>query len=203
VAQGRLPEGADGGVGVNAPLSEQQLAAIRAREAAAFRGPWYTDSLTEHDGSVSVGVATQDDTWIIELSDIAAADAEFIAAARSDVPALLAEVERLRAERDQFADRVDTLTAVAKGNKRHVQAMFGDLQTAQARIAELEQQAAKVAEFVAARAEVITAIRNCHPDNAHDYHRWQGHAESRRQLAETLGLPVAWPEAAEGGEPRG
>ncbi|WP_060888693.1 hypothetical protein [Streptomyces scabiei] len=61
------------------------------------------------------------------------------------------------------------------------------------RIAELEKRDAIVAEFVAARAEVITAIRNCHPDNGHDYDRWQGHAESRRQLAESLGLPVAWP----------
>jgi hypothetical protein len=68
------------------------------------------------------------------------------------------------------------------------------------RIAELEQQAAVVAEFVAARAEYITSIRNCHPDNGHDYDRWQGHAESRRQLAETLGLPVAWPPAVEDGE---
>src|SRR5207248_8827427 len=32
-----------------------------------------------------------------------------------------------------------------------------------------------VTEFVAARAEYITAIRNCHPDNGHDYDRWQGH----------------------------
>lgn len=62
-----------------------------------------------------------------------------------------------------------------------------------ARIAELEQQAAVVAEFTAKRAEYITAIRNCHPDNGHDYDRWQGHAAARRQLAELLGLPVAWP----------
>lgn len=33
---------------------------------------------------------------------------------------LLAEIDRLRAERDAYCDRVDTLTAVAKGNKRHV-----------------------------------------------------------------------------------
>ena len=61
------------------------------------------------------------------------------------------------------------------------------------RIAELEQQASLVSEFVAARAEYITAIRNCHPDNGHDYDRWQGHAAARRQLAEVLALPVAWP----------
>lgn len=41
------------------------------------------------------------------------ADAEFVAYARQDVPALLAEVERLRAE-------LDTMTHVARGNKRHV-----------------------------------------------------------------------------------
>src|SRR3546814_10320558 len=58
---------------------------------------------------------------------------------------------------------------------------------------EREQQDTIVAEFVAARAEYITAIRNCHPDNGHDYDRWQGHAAARRQLSELLGLPVAWP----------
>jgi hypothetical protein len=64
----------------------------------------------------------------------------------------------------------------------------------EARVAELEQREAVVAEFVAKRAEYITAIRNCHPDNDHDYDRWQGHAEARRQLSELLGLPVAWPK---------
>ena len=58
---------------------------------------------------------------------------------------------------------------------------------------EREQRDAVIAEFVAARAGYITAIRNCHPDNGHDYDRWQGHAAARRQLAELLGLPVTWP----------
>lgn len=52
----------------------------------------------------------------------------------------------------------------------------------------------QVAKFCAERARYITSINNCHPDNAHDYYRWQGHAEARRQLSERLGLPVAWPE---------
>lgn len=77
-------------------LTDQQLAAMRAREAAAFDGPWFTDSLDERDGSTSIGVATESDTWIIELGDLDPADAEFIAHARSDVPALLAEVVALR-----------------------------------------------------------------------------------------------------------
>ncbi|MET9707878.1 hypothetical protein [Streptomyces griseus] len=62
-----------------------------------------------------------------------------------------------------------------------------------ARVAELEAQAETVTAFCAQRAEYITSILNCHPDNKHDYYRWQGHAESRRQLSERLGLPVAWP----------
>ncbi|MFL3869178.1 hypothetical protein LT966_21505 [Streptomyces griseobrunneus] len=65
------------------------------------------------------------------------------------------------------------------------------------RIAELEAQAEKVTAFAAQRAEYVTSILNCHPDNKHDYYRWQGHAESRRQLSQALGLPVAWPTAME------
>lgn len=71
--------------------------------------------------------------------------------------------------------------------------LLGEIDRLRARVDELEAQAAVVAEFVADRANYIVAIRNCHPDNDHDYNRWQGHAESRRQLAEKLGLPVAWP----------
>lgn len=48
-----------------------------------------------------------------------------------------------------------------------------------------------VERFCAERAEYITSILNCHPDNYPDYHRWQGHAEARRQLSKKL---VAWPD---------
>ncbi|WP_432111406.1 hypothetical protein [Streptomyces sp. YPW6] len=61
------------------------------------------------------------------------------------------------------------------------------------RVAELEAQAEKVSAFCAQRAEYITNLRNCHPDNGHDYDRWQGHAAARRQLSQSLGLPVGWP----------
>jgi len=60
---------------------------------------------------------------------------------------LLAEVDRLGSERDSYCDRVDTLTAVAKGNKRHVQEMYTDLQKAHAELAEAR---ARVAELEAA-----------------------------------------------------
>lgn len=51
--------------------------------------------------------------------------------------ALLGEIDRLRGERDEFCNRVDTLTAVARGNKRHVQEMFLELQKAQAALEEI------------------------------------------------------------------
>lgn len=71
------------------------LDAIRAREAAATPGPWFDDGQeiyteSEHD-------------WVAETLDIdnpksTAANAQFIAHAREDIPGLLAEVDRLRAE---------------------------------------------------------------------------------------------------------
>lgn len=76
------------------------LAAIQAREQAATDGPWMADG-------PEILVGTPDDltrgsTWIGETCNVAlpglgAANAAFLAAARTDVPALLAEVTRLRA----------------------------------------------------------------------------------------------------------
>lgn len=80
------------------------LDAIRARAQAATPGPWWP-----WDRGVGWQIAIGDglDEWDRpkrllpegQRTDIALReDAEFIAAARQDIPALLAEVERLRAE---------------------------------------------------------------------------------------------------------
>jgi hypothetical protein len=123
------------------PLSPEWLSEIIARDDAAWAGPWRV--ITERDqddcGDTIVGIEGPDaDLFVVSDAELAKDDAEFIAHARTDVPALLAEVVRLKTERDQFADRVDTLTYVCKGNKAHVQMLFGELQTAQARVRELE-----------------------------------------------------------------
>lgn len=85
------------------PLSEQKLAEIAAREAAATDGPWvrWTDqeNVAGWDGFIVVG----DDVAEGEECNPTArvyteGDAAFIAAARTDVPALLAEVLRGDAE---------------------------------------------------------------------------------------------------------
>jgi hypothetical protein len=79
-------------------LSVERLAEIEVRERAAFAGPWYTDTCTEHDGSTSIGVVTASDAWIVPLQDLDPDDAEFMAHARSDVPVLVAEVRRQAAQ---------------------------------------------------------------------------------------------------------
>lgn len=103
------------------------------------------------------------------------------------LPAVLALWERMRggelvALRSQVAELLAERHSTNEALDDAVQALR-----------EKEKREAIVAEFAADRAGYIVAIRNCHPDNGHDYDRWQGHAESRRQLSEALGLPVAWP----------
>lgn len=83
-------------------MTDEQLAAIKARAEAATPGPWY------HVLAAIVGTTPRPDddntTCICNTewgnSTNIQPNAEFIAAAREDVPTLLAEVERLRARED-------------------------------------------------------------------------------------------------------
>ena len=81
-------------------MSEQELAAIRARAEAATDGPWQQSmditgrlmvvvNLTPHQFREIIIAVSSDNSPRDE-------DLDFIAHAREDVPALLAEVERLR-----------------------------------------------------------------------------------------------------------
>jgi hypothetical protein len=109
------------------PLSPDQLAEIAARAEAATPGPWRADSSEIYQGDDEY---KPDPAWIGETCraddfEGSRADAAFIAAARTDVPALLAEVDRLRAcnaklervsdealsERDALHDRLDEMAA--------------------------------------------------------------------------------------------
>ena len=92
-------------------MTNEQLAAIKARCEKATPGPWEVRSIEPEEFD-----AVSDDTFYImadkwEVASITTyerviepdwqrdddeADADFIAHAREDIPALLAEVERLR-----------------------------------------------------------------------------------------------------------
>jgi hypothetical protein len=86
------------------------LLAIAARAAAATPGPWIVDGNTVH-----VGDEYGDDfRYIVPIDDMRphhprAEDAEFIAHARADIPALLATIAALRLLCSDVIDRVADL----------------------------------------------------------------------------------------------
>ena len=97
-------------------MNEQELQAIEERANKASNAPWLIEA-GDYSGhnwlvgtiTVSLGESYRDDKAYFvttrnvhasELEGDASTDAEFIAHARSDVPALIAEVRRLRAKLD-------------------------------------------------------------------------------------------------------
>ena len=79
-------------------LSESMLAEIETRVAASTNGPWvsYIEGRDHLSGSSFImtgkGALRGDD---IEISGATTADQDFIAAARQDVPRLIAEIRLL------------------------------------------------------------------------------------------------------------
>jgi hypothetical protein len=84
------------------------LEAIKAREADASAGPWEAKAYRVYSGDRSMGERIIAALWRpwgpVTGEGSIEADAAFVAAARSDVPALAAEVERLRAENATLRD---------------------------------------------------------------------------------------------------
>ena len=94
-------------------MSADRLADIKAREQAAFGGPWHVLDADEN-GMHAVAV---DGTVLVEVGDFC--DAEFIAHARDDIPHLLALVESLTAERDALVTTVGRVQALVDSNPDH------------------------------------------------------------------------------------
>jgi hypothetical protein len=97
------------------PLTDEQLAEIQARIPVVYEGPWdfeWDDSDTGQPDCWVVSYSSDHPLagLVAEVPDYGAELAEFIAHARTDVPALLAEVDRLRAALD--AQRSRTVDAV-------------------------------------------------------------------------------------------
>jgi hypothetical protein len=77
-------------------MTPEQLAAIKARADAATAGPWFViKSRDVFSGVIAPGVET------IGMDFEKDANAKFTAHAREDIPALVAEVERLNARWDE------------------------------------------------------------------------------------------------------
>ena len=98
------------------PMTVEQLAAIEVRVSSATPGPWFTDDRNDGEiwaGEENPGCAKAGDIHVADVFPVAdlmeyyhasevndpwLANANFIAHAREDIPALLAEVDRLRAQ---------------------------------------------------------------------------------------------------------
>lgn len=98
----RTPLPPDAAAELNAAAAHDQgrpdLEAIAARAAACLPGPW---AATRIPGSDDISVGMDDGSGMGHVARVASYlsdDAEFLAAAREDVPALLSEVDRLRGE---------------------------------------------------------------------------------------------------------
>ena len=111
------------------PMTEERIAEIRGREKAATRGPWVFE---EPDGKVLLGYTPKevrvcesgclgsiasrfvcdmhsDWRYTYKDKDEPLANAAFIAHAREDIPALLDEVERLRAANEVLEKALEDL----------------------------------------------------------------------------------------------
>lgn len=87
-------------------MTEEELLEIEMRWASARSGPWksFVEGRDHTSGCsfirVGEGDSRSDD---IELSGATIADQDFVAAAKQDVPALIAEVRRLRRMLDHLS----------------------------------------------------------------------------------------------------
>lgn len=95
-------------------LSKDKIDAIRGRCEAATPGPWLQPLDDEQRGIVSAE-SPKTSLLALDVDNMAIfareEDATFAACARADVPALLAEVDRLTSERDEARAWVRRLTA--------------------------------------------------------------------------------------------
>lgn len=97
---------------MSAPLVD--LAEVEQRVNAATPGPWWNDGHEIYVGEDGIPAAS---TWIgetcsVELPDYGDANGTFIAHARQDVPALVAEVRRLKARVEELERATPAETAL-------------------------------------------------------------------------------------------
>lgn len=91
-------------------LSDEQLAEIDRRAEAATDGPWFVASDRTEILSESACRVIADTRFFQGPPDfLECADAEFIAHARTDVPALIAALREARAERDALREVAELL----------------------------------------------------------------------------------------------
>ena len=84
-------------------MNEDKLREIEARAAEATLGPWYRTEIREREVWSGEGLIARVHSRVGGW-----ADTLFMAAARSDIPALCAEVRRLQKVIERFQEHLDT-----------------------------------------------------------------------------------------------
>lgn len=82
-------------------IKQEQLNAIKERVANATPGPWLVEE-SRYEGRFNA--ASADENYDLPACLMGIEDAEFVTHAREDVPALVAEVERLREALEFYAE---------------------------------------------------------------------------------------------------
>lgn len=160
------------------PMSSQREAIVRREMAdTTYGNTWHIRENTV-DG-VDVWEVTHEGTVLATLPDWAGNLAMEIADAPDNIRQLFASVDQLRAE---LAEATIKLAIAERRNGEQADEVIA-----------LREQLAKVAAFAAERARYVSNLRSFVEGGEHDYYRWTGHAEARRQLSNLLGLPVGWP----------
>lgn len=78
-------------------MTDAELQAIRERAEKILPGPWRIKH-TDDTSYLPYGDCFPRELWISVTGDRSKETAEFLGHARTDIPALLAEIERLKAE---------------------------------------------------------------------------------------------------------
>jgi hypothetical protein len=115
-------------------MDDKRLQEIKARAEAATPGPWKPggdcNAIVDVNGRFVIAASWYDGPFLYITEE----DAEFATAARTDVPALLGEVDRLREENEQWAMVNDStgfeykkLTAENARLRRELEAVKYDL----------------------------------------------------------------------------
>ena len=127
-------------------MTEQELDAIAARAEAATPGPWVfapsSQGSLEH-GCVLVGGrlgnGLGDDGLHVGEEEFGVHDAAFIAAARTDVPALVAALREANAKIARMQMRIETVEVECNRHAEATKRVYAELRQANAKIIGLER----------------------------------------------------------------
>jgi hypothetical protein len=169
-------------------LSDDEIRAILARAEEATRGPWHTNKALlmvfaerregdPQDGSGDRPIARMPIEPEIGIYGNREADADFVAASRTDVPALCADLLEARAERDAERDfrrelieqhraQVADLEEKRVGERKHIAEQLTelakhDIATERARAEQVEaERDRRLAQAIAWRSQCEAAYRS-------------------------------------------